>query len=47
MWFGGVMMGISIDDADECVSSAIKQDMELGFKYSMDGLWGRSRYEHE
>jgi hypothetical protein len=32
MWFGGVMMGISIDDADECVSSAVEQNMELGLE---------------
>jgi hypothetical protein len=38
MWFGRVMMGISIDDADEYVSSAIKQNMEVRLKDSMDDL---------
>jgi hypothetical protein len=38
MWFGRVRMGTGIDDADECVSSAIEQDMELGLKDSMDDL---------
>jgi hypothetical protein len=47
MWFGRVMMGIDIDDADEYVSSAIEQDMELGLKNSMDDSRERSRYEHE
>jgi hypothetical protein len=38
MWFGRVMMRIGIDDADECVSSAIKQNMEVRLKDEIDEL---------
>jgi hypothetical protein len=38
MWFEVVMIGTGIDDADEYVSSAIKQDMELGLKDEIDEL---------
>jgi hypothetical protein len=41
------MIGIGIDDADEYISSAIEQEMELGLKDSMDDSRERSRYEHE